>query len=118
MMNDFLIEHKHVAVQPLQNSNETASAIDYYRVKRVALVLRAFNHKIRQDMIKLIDDKKKISVREIYVSLRLKNQSVGSLHLAILRKAGIVKTERNGRFIYYTINHKRVEEINQFMRCF
>jgi DNA-binding transcriptional ArsR family regulator len=52
-----------------------------------------------------------VTVTEIYVHLRLE-QSVASQHLAILRKAGIVKTERDGKFIYYSVNHKRVEEIN------
>ena len=113
-MNDLVAEHKD-AVQPLQNYSETTIAIDYYRVKKVALMLRAINHKTRQRMIKLIDNKRKISVGEIYVSMRL-NQSVVSLHLSILRKAGVVRAERDGRFIYYTINHKRIQEINQLIQ--
>jgi DNA-binding transcriptional ArsR family regulator len=113
-MNDLMVKYKET-VQALQNNSETAIAIDYYRVKKVALMLRSINHKTRQRMIKLIDNKRKISVGEIYASLRL-NQSVVSLHLSILRKAGIVMAERDGRFIYYTINHKRIQEINQLIQ--
>lgn len=88
--------------------------IDYYNVKKAALILRALNHKLRQQLVKLIDEEKKITVTEIYVRLRLE-QSVASQHLAILRKAGIVSTQRDGKFIYYMINHKRIEEINDMV---
>jgi DNA-binding transcriptional ArsR family regulator len=40
---------------------------------------------------------------------------VASQHLAILRKAGIVSTKREGKFIYYTINTQRVEAIEEFV---
>jgi DNA-binding transcriptional ArsR family regulator len=43
-------------------------------------------------------------------------QSVASQHLAILRRAGIVTTQRDGKFIYYTVNYKRIDEINQFVQ--
>jgi DNA-binding transcriptional ArsR family regulator len=98
---------------PVQNKMSTIK-IDYYNVKKAALTLRALNHKLRQQLLKLIDEEQRITVTEIYVRLRLE-QSVASQHLAILRKAGIVSTERDGKFIYYVINHKRIEEINQFV---
>ncbi|MFM2360730.1 MAG: hypothetical protein RLY16_2723 [Bacteroidota bacterium] len=88
--------------------------VDYYNVKKAALILRALNHKLRQQLVKLIDEEKKITVTEIYVRLRLE-QSVASQHLAILRKAGIVNTEREGKFIYYMINHKRIEEVSKIV---
>jgi DNA-binding transcriptional ArsR family regulator len=40
---------------------------------------------------------------------------VASQHLAILRRAGIVVTQREGKFIYYAVNHKRLLEINKFV---
>ncbi len=88
--------------------------MDYYNVKKAALILRALNHKLRQQLLKLIDEEKKITVTEIYVRLRLE-QSVASQHLAILRKAGIVNTERDGKFIYYLINYKRVDELTKLV---
>ncbi len=89
--------------------------VDYNALKKAALVLRALNHKLRQQLLKLIEDEKKITVTEIYVRLRLE-QSVASQHLAILRKAGIVNTERDGKFIFYTVNYKRIDEISQFVK--
>jgi DNA-binding transcriptional ArsR family regulator len=94
--------------------SNNALKVDLLNVKKASLVLRAINHKLRQQILKLIDEQGKITVTEIYVKLRLE-QSVASQHLAILRKAGFVNTERDGKFIYYTINTNRIEELNQFV---
>lgn len=94
--------------------NENALNINYYNIKKASLVLRSLNHKLRQQIIKLIHESEKLTVTEIYVKLRLE-QSVASQHLAILRKAAIVSTKREGKFIYYTINTQRVEAIEEFV---
>ena len=86
--------------------------VNYHNVKKAALVLRALNHKLRQQILALIDGDKRITVTQIYVKMRLE-QSVASQHLAILRRAGIVNTEREGKFIYYTVNFNRIDEINR-----
>jgi DNA-binding transcriptional ArsR family regulator len=89
--------------------------MDYLKIKKAALVLRALNHKLRQQILKTIDEHKRITVTELYVKLRLE-QSVASQHLAILRKADIVKTVREGKFIFYTINEDRIADINKFVK--
>jgi len=86
--------------------------VDFLNLKKGALILRAVNHKLRQQIIRLLDESKKLTVTEIYVQLRLE-QSVASQHLAILRRAGVVKTERDGKFIYYTISNDRLAHIMQ-----
>ncbi|MCX6315606.1 MAG: metalloregulator ArsR/SmtB family transcription factor [Sphingobacteriales bacterium] len=104
--------------QTLASAKSTISSslnVDYHALKKAAMVLRALNHKLRQQLLKLIEDEKRITVTEIYVRLRLE-QSVASQHLAILRKAGIVNTERDGKFIFYTVNYKRIDEISQFVK--
>jgi DNA-binding transcriptional ArsR family regulator len=65
-------------------------------------------------MIKLLDENKKMTVTDLYVQLRLE-QSVASQHLAILRRVGIVKTTRDGKFIYYSVNNERLQQINQIV---
>jgi DNA-binding transcriptional ArsR family regulator len=52
-----------------------------------------------------------LTVTEIFIKLRLE-QSVASQHLAILRKAGVLATERDGKFIYYKLNEDRIKEIS------
>ena len=93
-------------------NEEDEIKIDFLQIKKSSLILRALNHKLRQQILKLLEEQRKLTVTEIYVQLRLE-QSVASQHLAILRRAGIVKTEREGKFIYYVLNHKRIAEINR-----
>ena len=101
--------------QEVSNTPESLLHIDYHNIKKASLILRSLNHKLRQQILKIIYEEKKITVTEIYVKLRLE-QSVASQHLAILRKAGIVSTQREGKFIYYTINTSRVDAIERFVK--
>ena len=100
----------------LNTASESGSSlkVDLLNLKKAALILRAVNHKLRQQILKLIDEQGKITVTELYVKLRLE-QSVASQHLAILRKAGFVKTIRDGKFIYYSVNVDRMQELNKFV---
>ena len=91
-----------------------ALTVNLHHIKKAALVLRAINHKLRQQILKQIDEHGRMTVTELYVKLRLE-QSVASQHLAILRKAGFVKTERNGKFIYYSVHLDRIKEVNQLV---
>ena len=93
-------------------SLEEISLLHYYNIKKAALVLRAVNNELRQQLIELICQRKKICVTDVYVALRLE-QSAASQHLAILRRAGIVLTEREGKSIFYSINESRIAQINQ-----
>lgn len=99
------------------NTDKAVSAkedlkIDAIQLKKAALVFRAINHKLRQQIIKFINQHGQITVTQIYVKLRLE-QSVASQHLAILRRAGFVHTERDGKFIYYSVNHSRIAEVHK-----
>jgi DNA-binding transcriptional ArsR family regulator len=81
-------------------------------IKKASLVLRALNHKLRTQIVEYIRERGKITVTQLYVHLRLE-QSVASQHLAILRKAGVVETERVGKFIYYSVKESRIKEITR-----
>ena len=107
-MNSFALELKD------RSENGTPQKVELLKIKKAALVLRAINHKLRQQMIRIIDEKGKITVTELYNILHLE-QSVASQHLAILRKAGFVKTTREGKFIYYAVNIERIKEVNRFV---
>ena len=97
------------------SGNSTPFTVDLLNTKKAAIILRALNHKLRQQILKLIDEQGKITVTELYQKLLLE-QSVASQHLAILRKARLVKTTRNGKFIYYSVNAERLVEINEFVK--
>lgn len=110
-----LDQNPHSEHERHTNESEALRSMDYLKIKKAALVLRALNHKLRQLILKTIDEHKRITVTEIYVKLRLE-QSVASQHLAILRKAEIVITVREGKFIFYTINENRIADINRFVK--
>ena len=86
--------------------------IEILSLKKSALILRAINHKLRQQILTLIHRKKSVTVTEIYVKLRLE-QSVASQHLAILRKAGFVNSTRDGKFIHYAVNYERISQVQE-----
>lgn len=88
--------------------------IDFQVLRKSVLVLRAVNHKLRQEMIRLINKEGKMTVTDLYVKLRLE-QSVASQHLALLRRAGVVVTSRDGKFIYYSVDHERLDEISRLL---
>lgn len=92
--------------------------IDNDKLQDAAEILRAINHKLRMRILEFIDQNEKINVNKIYNTLNLE-QSITSQHLRILRKAGVVDTQRDGKFIYYEINYDRVnqsiEAIDRFL---
>jgi DNA-binding transcriptional ArsR family regulator len=96
---------------------ENNKKIDFLQLKKTALILRALNHKLRQQIFDLLDTRGKLTVTDIYVELKLE-QSVASQHLAILRTAGIVRTEREGKFVYYKLNPDRIAQIDSATKQF
>ncbi len=98
-----------------ENTQSVSDLLDYTASKNAAMTLRAINHKLRQQIIKLLEENKRMNVTDIYVKLRLE-QSVASQHLAILRRANIVKTVREGKYIHYALNNERIAAISKFVK--
>jgi DNA-binding transcriptional ArsR family regulator len=90
------------------------SSLDPFKVKKAAAVIRAINHPLRQSMIRLLEEQRRMTVTELYNRLNLE-QSVASQHLAILREARVVITSRNGKFIHYSVSEKRLRDLNAFV---
>lgn len=103
---------EHELVQLNQGNGEIL--LDYGQLREAVLVLRAVNHKLRQSIIELLETNEKMTVTDIYVKLRLE-QSVASQHLAILRKAGVAATTRDGKYIYYSLDKERLKEIGSLV---
>lgn len=88
--------------------------LDYAELRKAVLVLRAINHKLRQRIVDLLEENQHMTVTDIYIKLRLE-QSVASQHLAILRRAGVVITERQGKFINYSLDKDRLAQISRLV---
>lgn len=95
----------------LQKGPSADILLDYTELRKAVLVLRAVNHKLRQRIIDLLEENQSMTVTDIYIKLRLE-QSVASQHLAILRRAGVVATDRHGKFIYYSLDKDRLAQIS------
>lgn len=108
-----LMTNNSLLINKLEGSTEQIK-LDYVAVKSAALTLRAVNHKLRQQIIRLLNENGTMKVTEIYVKLRLE-QSVASQHLAILRRASIVNTIRDGKFIHYSLNHDKIANVAKFV---
>ena len=82
------------------------------KIKKGVITLRTINHPLRQQMLKLIHQKQRVTVTEIHKKFRIE-QSVASEHLALLRKENFVSTERDGRFIFYSVNYEGLKKIHR-----
>lgn len=96
-------------MEAISGSNELQ--IEFFYLKKAALVFRAVNNKVRLQILHLLHENKRMTVTTIYEKLRL-DQSAASQHLAVLRKAGFVHTERDGKFIFYSVNYERLKELH------
>lgn len=101
--------------QPEDSDDSDKTLVDAATLSKAVMLLRALNHDLRQQIIRLLFDKDQLTVTDIFISLRVE-QSVASQHLAILRKAKIVKRERQGKYILYSINKDRLIHLNDLVR--
>lgn len=85
------------------------TSINIGKVKVSADILRALAHPLRLEIINFIDKNHIVNVKSIYNELDLK-QSITSQHLQILRKAGLVITKRDGKFINYSLDYMKIED--------
>lgn len=89
--------------------------MSYLKKEKAAIVndaksrIRALNHPLRQNILNVIKTNgNKMNVTDIYKSLRLE-QSVTSMHLGILRQGRFLKTKRDGRTIWYSVDDNAVK---------
>lgn len=77
-------------------------------------LMRAIAHPLRLKILEFIDQNSKIKVNSIYGHLKIE-QSLTSQHLKILKSAGVVNSEKEGKFMFYSINYPIIERVNTSM---
>lgn len=77
------------------------------RLRSSVELMRALAHPLRLRIIALLADQKSACVQTIYTALE-QDQSIVSQHLRILRRAGLVLTAREGKFIHYLLAETRL----------
>ncbi len=97
---------------------KTKVSINHEQLQYSSEVLRALAHPLRMKIMEFIDQNERVHVNKIYNTLNLE-QSITSQHLRILRLADLVETNRDGKFIHYSINYDKVDRavksINRFL---
>src|SRR5687768_11138917 len=94
---------------------EFSLEIKSFKLKKAELVIQALDHELRQKILALIHSHKEVRVLLIQEQLQLE-QTVTSQHLSILRKAGFVVARREGKHIFYSINYKKLEQVQSSIR--
>jgi ArsR family transcriptional regulator len=79
--------------------------------------MRALAHPLRLRILAFIDRHGTINVNKIYGALKIE-QSITSQHLRILRTAGILHSERDGKFIHYSIDYSILARVAKAMQNF
>lgn len=87
------------------------------KIEKAAELLRAVAHHLRLKIIKLIHDKKEVNVNVIYNTLKIE-QSITSQHLKVLRGVDVVRTRRDGKKIYYTLNYDKLAAMHRGVDLF
>jgi len=82
------------------------------RYKEWANILKALSHPIRLYILEILQEGEKC-VNEIYERLHIDISTV-SRHLSTLRKVGIIKDEKRGNQVYYSL---RTICVLNFLKC-
>ena len=81
-------------------------------------LMRALAHPLRLKILEFLDQNKNIQVNQIYNTLKIE-QSIASQHLRILKNAGVLVADTDGKYMHYTIDYQKVSNavkaINRFM---
>ncbi len=86
---------------------KTKVIFDNDKLQYSSELLRALAHPLRLKILEFIDKNNEINVNKIYNTLQIE-QSITSQHLKVLRMAGVVNTEKDGKFVHYSIDYSRL----------
>jgi ArsR family transcriptional regulator, arsenate/arsenite/antimonite-responsive transcriptional repressor len=82
----------------------------------VNILFKALNDQTRREILELLRTGDK-TAGEIADSFNISKPSI-SHHLDLLRQAGLVESEKQGQFIYYSLNVTMVDEIVKWFMQF
>ncbi len=94
---------------------ETKTIIDVEKLEKVAFILKTIAHPLRIGIIDLLTENDRLSVNDI-CRLLDSEQSLTSHHLSNMKLKGILKSERDGKNIYYSLKMKEVVEVIHCMQ--
>lgn len=90
------------------------SEAEFEHYDNMAEILKTMGHSLRLAILRLLYEKKKLSVTEIFTELDIE-QAVASHHLRLLKRAGIVEVIKSGKNSFYHINNKKIKGIYEII---
>ncbi len=97
---------------------KTKVRFHHEKLQYSAILTKALAHPLRLKILEYIDSQGVINVNKIYHTLKIE-QSVTSQHLSLLKTAGVVASEKEGKFVHYRINYdvlvKAERAVNNFL---
>ena len=94
----------------VETMNEDLQKLNSSIIKMASFITKSVNNPFRQKIISILLSNNKLAVNELCEKLSTE-QSVMSQHLAILRKAGLVTTERQGKSVLYSVNQEKLTAV-------
>jgi ArsR family transcriptional regulator len=95
--------------------NETQSVlgwqVDYTELKQM---LKALGDVARLNLVHVLAEEGEVTVTDLVQALLI-SQPLVSWHLTILRRAGLVRTRRQGRLVYCSLNRERYQHSLQLL---
>jgi len=85
----------------MKKQDTNKKALDFFKV---------LSHSLSDKILPLLS-KKELPVTEIYNTLKIE-QSQCSVHLSKLREHKIVTSRKDGKRVFYTVNHNTIEKAN------
>lgn len=84
--------------------------LDIEALAEAAECLKTLAHPNRLQIVQLLLSGKQLSVNEIAEHCEL-NQPTASDHLRLMQRCGFLKSERNGRTVYYSVCEPHLSDI-------
>jgi len=79
-------------------------------INRASFLVRSVQNPVRQKLLRQIMREGEVPVHAL-VSRQQQEQSIVSQHLGILREAQLVRTRRDGKLIYYSLNLRNFKRL-------
>ncbi|GAB3819552.1 metalloregulator ArsR/SmtB family transcription factor [Pontibacter rugosus] len=84
--------------------------VDQEKLDKAAYVLKCVAHPVRISIIDLLEQRERLTVSQLQEVLSIE-QSLLSHHLTNMRDKGIVKTQREGKNVYYSLTDTTITTI-------
>lgn len=83
-------------------------------MRQITKVFKALSDETKLRILKILQERNELCVCEIMQALNI-SQSRASRNLGILKDSGFVTDRRNGLWVHYSINKKKLNEYHQVL---